>query len=72
MLTEGVDLLLRTKLVSVKLNPGQTKTVKFSVKLTGLPAGTYFFLGAIDQGNSFVDADTDNNVIAGTAPVIVQ
>ncbi|QOV88995.1 FG-GAP-like repeat-containing protein [Humisphaera borealis] len=71
-ITEDVDLLLRTKLVNVKLNPGQTKSVKFSIKLAGLPAGSYFFIAAIDQGNAFVDADVSNNVAAGSAPVTVQ
>jgi hypothetical protein len=66
------DFLLKSKTPTFTIKPGQTKLVKLNFTMPALTAGSYFFLGVIEQGNSFVDADADNNTAIGSPQVTVQ
>ncbi|KPK77273.1 MAG: hypothetical protein AMJ79_03765 [Phycisphaerae bacterium SM23_30] len=59
----------------IKLNPGDDKT--FKTKLTvplDIPAGAYYLLASIDDGNALAERDETNNIIIsdGTGQVVWQ
>jgi len=64
------DTLLKGLSRNFKLNPGQTKTVKFKFTMPELTAGSYSLLGVVD--GSFLDSDLGNNIAVGPTPVTVQ